>query len=141
MARDRVEQQLPADVLAWISPEAEGDAPAAAQHAVRLASASAGRGTWWMPKFDTTASNASSGYGSASASPSSNRIVPIAPLATASMAGEKSSPVAIAPRMLAFDATRPGPQAMSSSRVPRPIWAASSRASMNGRVAPANVDP
>ena len=79
--------------------------------------------------------------GSASASPSSNLIALSRALATATIADEKSSPTGVAPRAAARKASRPGPQATSSIRTPRPTLAVSSKASMNGAVAPANVAP
>src|SRR5579885_2405187 len=55
------------------------------------------------------------------------------------MAGEKSAPRTTAPRAAAAAAAMPGPQARSSTRVPAPIPAASSRAATKPALAGAKV--
>src|SRR5229473_8401064 len=60
-----------------------------------------------MPRFATTASNDRSEYGSASASPSSKRRFGCARRASASMAGEKSTPIGVTARHAAARCDKP----------------------------------
>ena len=108
----------------------------------RCASHSAwiGSATWWTPKLDTTASKASSANGSTSASPSSKRMPGWSARANAIIAEEKSRPTGNAPRSAAAVATTPGPQARSSTRIPDPTRATSSKFSIKPRVAWAKVE-
>ena len=102
----------------------------------RLHSAGAaccGRGRWFIPKLDTAAWNILSGYGRSSASPSITTISGCVFRATPTIAAEKSSPCAAAPRAAAAAARWPGPHATSRTCWPGENSATSSNGLMEGR--------
>ena len=99
----------------------------------RVTRSSSSAARWWCganitPRHEITASNAASPYGSASASPSSQRTV--TPTSAASRrpasksSGVRSDATTSAPARAAGMAALPDPAATSSTRWPRPIPAA-----------------
>ena len=134
MRRYRVEEQLSGNVFGRCRPTRERDPPVGPQDPPRLGRRLDGIRQVVDPEIRDDSVERGIGkrqrfripFFKASASPFSKRISGCAVRASPIIAAAKSSPVGMAPRSRAAPATRPGPQARSSTCIPAPTRAASS---------------